>query len=267
MRGANNLKELDTRKYGGYKGGEKAYFVLVKYCSEKVLKKSVKKEYHMEFVEIPVYIARGIKNNNINLYDYVCDTLKGTNKNNISDVAILRDKVPKYQMIIGENGEEYYLVSATEVINSKQFVLGGANQQYNRLLNYIMYGKNDKWQYIQTELLDEQLTGLYDLLLSKIKDEYKGFSKEAIRIQEDNSFYKLDVKNKKEFIAEMIKLVQPDSNYPYLGKYSTGLSDRMGRKSKEKVGKKITLVDKSVTGLYERRTTFELEDDSSTKSR
>lgn len=267
MRGANNLKELDTRKYGGYKGGEKAYFVLVKYCIEKALKKKVKKEYHMEFVEIPVYIARDIKNKDINLYDYVCDILNEAYKNSVVDVEILRNKVPKYQMIIGENGEEYYLVGATEVINSKQFVLGGANQQYNRLLNYIMYGKNDKWQYIQTELLDEQLTGLYDLLLSKIKDEYKGFSKEAIRIQEDNSFYKLDVKNKKEFIAEMIKLVQPDSNYPYLGKYSTGLSDRMGRKSKEKVGKKITLVDKSVTGLYERRTTFELEDDSSTKSR
>jgi len=267
MRGADNLKELDTRKYGGYKGGEKAYFVLVKYCIEKALKKKVKKEYHMEFVEIPVYIARDIKNKDINLYDYVCDILNEAYKNSVVDVEILRNKVPKYQMIIGENGEEYYLVGATEVINSKQFVLGGANQQYNRLLNYIMYGKNDKWQYIQTELLDEQLTGLYDLLLSKIKDEYKGFSKEAIRIQEDNSFYKLDVKNKKEFIAEMIKLVQPDSNYPYLGKYSTGLSDRMGRKSKEKVGKKITLVDKSVTGLYERRTTFELEDDSSTKSR
>lgn len=267
MRGANNLKELDTRKYGGYKGGEKAYFVLVKYCIEKALKKKVKKEYHMEFVEIPVYIARDIKNKDINLYDYVCDILSEAYKNSVVDVEILRNKVPKYQMIIGENGEEYYLVGATEVINSKQFVLGGANQQYNRLLNYIMYGENDKWQYIQTELLDEQLTGLYDLLLSKIKDEYKGFSKEAIRIQEDNSFYKLDVKNKKEFIAEMIKLVQPDSNYPYLGKYSTGLSDRMGRKSKEKVGKKITLVDKSVTGLYERRTTFELEDDSSTKSR
>ena len=267
MRGANNLKELDTRKYGGYKGGEKAYFVLVKYCIEKALKKKVKKEYHMEFVEIPVYIARDIKNKDINLYDYVCDILNEAYKNGVVDVEILRNKVPKYQMIIGENGEEYYLVGATEVINSKQFVLGGANQQYNRLLNYIMYGKNDKWQYIQTELLDEQLTGLYDLLLSKIKDEYKGFSKEAIRIQDDNSFYKLDVKNKKEFIAEMIKLVQPDSNYPYLGKYSTGLSDRMGRKSKEKVGKKITLVDKSVTGLYERRTTFELEDDSSTKSR
>lgn len=267
MRGANNLKELDTRKYGGYKCGEKAYFVLVKYCIEKALKKKVKKEYHMEFVEIPVYIARDIKNKDINLYDYVCDILSEAYKNSVVDVEILRNKVPKYQMIIGENGEEYYLVGATEVINSKQFVLGGANQQYNRLLNYIMYGENDKWQYIQTELLDEQLTGLYDLLLSKIKDEYKGFSKEAIRIQEDNSFYKLDVKNKKEFIAEMIKLVQPDSNYPYLGKYSTGLSDRMGRKSKEKVGKKITLVDKSVTGLYERRTTFELEDDSSTKSR
>lgn len=267
MRGADNLKELDTRKYGGYKGGEKAYFVLVKYCIEKALKKKVKKEYHMEFVEIPVYIARDIKNKDINLYDYVCDILNEAYKNSVVDVEILRNKVPKYQMIIGENGEEYYLVGATEVINSKQFVLGGANQQYNRLLNYIMYGKNDKWQYIQTELLDEQLTGLYDLLLSKIKDEYKGFSKEAIRIQEDNSIYKLDVKDKKEFIAEMIKLVQPDSNYPYLGKYSTGLSDRMGRKSKEKVGKKITLVDKSVTGLYERRTTFELEDDSSTKSR
>ena len=267
MRGADNLRELDTRKYGGYKGGEKAYFVLVKYCIEKALKKSVKKEYHMEFVEIPVYIARGIKNNDINLYDYVCDILNEANKNSVADVEILRNKVPKYQMIIGENGEEYYLVSATEVINSKQFVLGGANQQYNRLLNYIKYGKNDKWQYIQTELLDEQLIGLYNLLIAKIKDEYKGFSKEAVRIQENNSFDKLDVKDKKEFIAEMVKLVQPDSDYPYLGKYATGLSNRMGRKTGEKVGKKITLVDKSVTGLYERRTTFELEDDSSTKSR
>lgn len=207
----------------------------------------------MEFVEIPVYIARGIKNNDINLYDYVCDILNEANKNSVADVEILRNKVPKYQMIIGENGEEYYLVSATEVINSKQFVLGGANQQYNRLLNYIKYGKNDKWQYIQTELLDEQLIGLYNLLIAKIKDEYKGFSKEAVRIQENNSFDKLDVKDKKEFIAEMIKLVQPDSDYPYLGKYATGLSNRMGRKTGEKVGKKITLVDKSVTGLYERR--------------
>lgn len=102
MRGANNLKELDTRKYGGYKGGEKAYFVLVKYCIEKALKKSVKKEYHMEFVEIPVYIARGIKNNDINLYDYVCDILNEANKNSVADVEILRNKVPKYQMIIGE---------------------------------------------------------------------------------------------------------------------------------------------------------------------
>lgn len=181
----------------------------------------------MEFVEIPVYIARGIKNNDINLYDYVCDILNEANKNSVADVEILRNKVPKYQMIIGENGEEYYLVSATEVINSKQFVLGGANQQYNRLLNYIKYGKNDKWQYIQTELLDEQLIGLYNLLIAKIKDEYKGFSKEAVRIQENNSFDKLDVKDKKEFIAEMVKLVQPDSDYPYLGKYATGLSNRM----------------------------------------
>ena len=241
MRGANNLKELDTRKYGGYKGGEKAYFVLVKYCIEKALKKSVKKEYHMEFVEIPVYIARGIKNNDINLYDYVCDILNEANKNSVADVEILRNKVPKYQMIIGENGEEYYLVSATEVINSKQFVLGGANQQYNRLLNYIKYGKNDKWQYIQTELLDEQLIGLYNLLIAKIKDEYKGFSKEAVRIQENNSFDKLDVKDKKEFIAEMIKLVQPDSDYPYLGKYATGLSNRMGRKTGEKLVKRLRL--------------------------
>jgi hypothetical protein len=138
-----------SRKFLAGIKGEKAYFVLVKYCIEKALKKSVKKEYHMEFVEIPVYIARGIKNNDINLYDYVCDILNEANKNSVADVEILRNKVPKYQMIIGENGEEYYLVSATEVINSKQFVLGGANQQYNRLLNYIKYGKNDKWQYIQ----------------------------------------------------------------------------------------------------------------------
>lgn len=267
MRGANNLKELDTRKYGGYKGGEKAYFVLVKYCSEKVLKKSVKKEYHMEFVEIPVYIARGIKNKDINLYDYVCDILNEANKNSVADVEILRNKVPKYQMIIGENGEEYYLVGATEVANSKQFVLGGANQRYNRLLNYIMYGKNDKSQYIQTELLNEQLNGLYEFLITKIMSEYKGFVDKTIKIQQSNVFYNLDVNEKKSFISEMIKFVQPDSKYPYLKKYGGGLGDRFGRKDGYKVGKKITLVDKSVTGLYERRTTFELEDNSSTKSR
>ena len=267
MRGADNLKELDTRKYGGYKGGEKAYFVLVKYCIEKALKKKVKKEYHMEFVEIPVYIARGIKNKDINLYDYVCDILNEANKNSVADVEILRNKVPKYQMIIGENGEEYYLVGATEVANSKQFVLGGANQRYNRLLNYIMYGKNDKSQYIQTELLNEQLNGLYEFLITKIMSEYKGFVDKTIKIQQSDVFYNLDVNEKKSFISEMIKFVQPDSKYPYLKKYGGGLGDRFGRKDGYKVGKKITLVDKSVTGLYERRTTFELEDDSSTKSR
>lgn len=35
------------------------------------------------------------------------------------------------------------------------------------------------------------------MLIAKIKDEYKGFSKEAVRIQENNSFDKLDVRIRK----------------------------------------------------------------------
>lgn len=67
MRGANNLKELDTRKYGGYKGGEKAYFVLVKYCSEKVLKKSVKKSIIWNLLKY-LYILQEVSKTTISTF-------------------------------------------------------------------------------------------------------------------------------------------------------------------------------------------------------
>ena len=54
---------------------------------------------------------------------------------------------------------------------------------------------------------------------------------------------------------------------PAVSKFNiAGISDGLGRKRSLPFKDKIIIVDKSVTGIYERRTCFELENGGNTKS-
>ena len=168
LRGKEELKELSVEKYGGYQGGECAYFVLVKYYTVKKKKKTEEKQWKMEFVGIPTYISYEINKGNINLKQYVCDKLKN------DTVEILRGKICKYQELMDEEGNRYFLVGPTEVANAKQFVLGSRYQKFNRLYSYI---NSENWHYIRTDELEKEIDEFFKLLQNKIHNELKAISR------------------------------------------------------------------------------------------
>ena len=173
LRGKEGLKELSVEKYGGYQGGECAYFVLVKYYTVKNKKKTEEKQWKMEFVGIPTYISYEINKGNINLKQYICDKLKN------DTVEILRNKICKYQELMDEEGNRYFLVGPTEVANAKQFVLGSRYQKFNRLYSYI---NSENWHYIRTDELEKEIDEFFKLLQNKIHNEFKGYIKDIDKV-------------------------------------------------------------------------------------
>lgn len=257
LRGKEGLKELSVEKYGGYQGGECAYFVLVKYYTVKKKKKTEEKQWKMEFVGIPTYISYEINKGNINLKQYVCDKLKN------DTIEILRGKICKYQELMDEEGNRYFLVGPTEVANAKQFVLGSRYQKFNRLYSYI---NSENWHYIRTDELEKEIDEFFKLLQNKIHNEFKGYIKDIDKVIGANTS-KLDIDKKIDYFNEIYKIVQANSSRPSVSKFNiAGISDGLGRKRSLPFKDKIIIVDKSVTGIYERRTCFELENGGNTKS-
>ncbi len=244
-------KGLNPEKYGGYKGGEKAYYSLIKNMSQKKTK--------LQFVEIPVYIAREISAGKLTLLEYMHNNL------GIEKLEICRNKIQKYQLIELEDGNQYYMVSANEIINAKELVLGGKNQKFNRLIYHM---DNETWDKIEPEELKKDMEELYLFLQGKIEKEYSGFSSTLKKIVDTEGYYELDTQERVTFLMELLKLTKASSDYPNMKSLKVkGLSDRMGRKKSIPMKNKITFIDKSIAGLHERRTCYELENGSDKKSR
>ena len=75
------------------------------------------------------------------------------------------------------------------------------------------------------------------------------------------------IDKKIDYFNEIYKIVQANSSRPAVSKFNiAGISDGLGRKRSLPFKDKIIIVDKSVTGIYERRTCFELENGGNTKS-
>ena len=211
----------------------------------------------MEFVGIPTYISYEINKGNINLKQYVCDKLKN------DTIEILRGKICKYQELMDEEGNRYFLVGPTEVANAKQFVLGSRYQKFNRLYSYI---NSENWHYIRTDELEKEIDEFFKLLQNKIHNEFKGYIKDIDKVIGANTS-KLDIDKKIDYFNEIYKIVQANSSRPSVSKFNiAGISDGLGRKRNLPFKDKIIIVDKSVTGIYERRTCFELENGGNTKS-
>ena len=177
-------------------------------------------------------------------------------------VEILRGKICKYQELMDEEGNRYFLVGPTEVANAKQFVLGSRYQRFNRLYSYI---NSENWHYIRTDELEKEIDEFFKLLQNKIHNEFKGYIKDIDKVIGANTS-KLDIDKKIDYFNEIYKIVQANSSRPAVSKFNiAGISDGLGRKRGLPFKDKIIIVDKSVTGIYERRTCFELEDRKSTR--
>ena len=116
----------------------------------------------------------------------------------------------------------------------------------------------------QKKQLTESYEDMFQYLLEKLNKEYKIFASIYEKVKEQNdTFERLDDSSKKAVINGLIDLMETgQGNLKFLG-----LGDRAGRKTGQefKTDKllKMIFIDKSVTGMYERRYKIEWDGEQS----
>lgn len=238
-------KGLDVKKYGGYQGGEAAYFVLVSYQDKK------KKKVVLQ--GIPIITAKQIDKQNLQLEDYLKDVL------GVTELDVIKRKVQKNQLI-EIDGSRFYLTAAKEVVNAKQFIFDGKHQNLMRTVCII-----DKENYSNYNLkeLEKSMNDLYAYYKEKIQTQYKEYQSIVEKIDQSGVFQNIecdtieDVKQKGQFLRELLKITKANPECANLKKFDgKKLADRMGRKGGYTIKPGTTFIEQSVTGLYERRFTI-----------
>lgn len=235
-------KGLDVSKYGGYQGGEAAYFTLLEY-QQKNKKKLI-------LQGIPVMIAKKITNGEMELEEYLQEVLE------VDQVAVIRKKVQKNQLIEDVEGNRFYLTAATEVVNAKQFVIGGKHQKFYWLIHMMDKGNYEKYDKEEVEkCMDE----FYEFFKEKMKSQYSSYESVINKIDNSGTYdaLKSKLEEKGKFLLELLKLTKANPECANMKKFNESkLADRMGRKGGYSIRTGTTFIDQSVTGLYERRQTI-----------
>lgn len=231
-------KGMNVEKYGGYSGENKAYFTIFSYIDKKNKKQ-------VEMIGIPVKTSYDIKNNKITLKEYVESQI-----DNATEVKIIKPKILKYQEYLDENNEPMVLLSDRELRTNKQLVLPS---KVNKLIYLMNKEKATEDEKIEVEMNIEEV---YNYLIKKLNDEYKSFSSIYEKAKDDktkNKFNEMSYDDKVVTINGLLDLMHKGQGN--LSKI--GLGDRAGRTRKSAFKTKdlenMTFIDKSVTGIYERR--------------
>ncbi len=229
-----------VEKYGGYTGENKSYLAIYEYVNKKG-----QKEY--ELIGIPIKISYDIKNKKTDLETYIKETCLKDKE--YSEFKIVRNKILINQEYLDENNENMRLCSDKEIRVSKELIVSPKIQE----LVYIMNSEDKKITDEQKEKLQLGYVNMYEYLLEKIQKEYKIFNNLYIKLKENtNKFAELEEKDKKSTINGIIDLMATGQG----NLKAIGLGDREGRKSGQsfKTDKllKMTFIDKSVTGMYEK---------------
>ena len=241
-------KNLSVEKYGGYLGKQSAYYVAVQDENGKKQKK---------IIGIPIYVKELEKTQPGAIDAYIKKELK------ITSYRMLKDKICKYQEII-VNGNELYLTSAKEVINAKQFFFG---EYYYNLYEALLKCLADKVPGDEKDKYDEKLVEVYNYIISKAEIQYKEYKSAFEKIKQAVDFSILSYEDKIGCLKEVLKITGADAECADITKYCPKDSEikgisRIGRKNNytfkmDNNGKdNMIFVDKSVTGLYERRYTL-----------
>lgn len=234
------LKEnMEVKKYGGYSGENKAYFIICSYIDKDG-------KLQAELIGIPIKIAYDIKNRKITLHSYIENILK-----DVTNIKILRNKIFKYQEYLDENNEPMLLVSDAEVRTCKQLVI---KPEIARLI----YNMNRENELTDDEKEEAECKALeiYNYLLEKLKNEYKGYYGCYLKLNSveiKQKFQILSFQEKISIINEIIRIMKLGSgNFKILG-LSTALGRKNGKNFKIDELNRMMFVDKSITGMHERR--------------
>ncbi len=230
---------LNSAVYGGYTGEQKAYCIVYKFLDKKNNEK-------FRLIGIPIKVATDIKNKKETLEDYL---IKYSEEKSETFLEVIKNKILKNQEYIDKNANVMMLKSDSEIKSSKQLILP---IEINELIYAINNENDDKEEYIK------RYTDVYEYvwnkLLEKMKNEYKCFESIYLKLQDKKEvFLKLDKKDKKVTINGIIEVMSNSNGN--LKKLDMG--DRSGRMSKQNFENdrviNMIFIDKSVTGMYERR--------------
>lgn len=235
---AINLKnDKSIEKYGGYTQEKKAYSTIYQY-------KDTKGKILCRLIGIPVKVATDIKNKKQTLEGYIEQI---ANERNEEFIKIIRERIMKNQEYIDENGMLMMFVSDSEIKCAKQLII---TPELNEILHYIYTGKVDEIEGRYTDIYEYA----FDKLMKKIRNEYLCFNNwyEKI-IDKKEEFMNLDKKEKCAVIEHLVSLISTSmANLKIIG-----LSDSAGRMHMQRFENKrlqnMLFIDKSVTGMYEKR--------------
>lgn len=245
------LKEnRPVEKYGGYSGENKAYYTIFSYISKKGTR-----EYKL--TGIPIQTEYKIKAGKETLENYIKQ--KELKDKEYQDFRIVKKKILKNQEYLDQNNEPMRFCSDTEIRSNKELIVDEKMQKLIYLMNQPQKELTDK----EIEEVKSNFEYMYEFLLDKLEKEYKVFESAWRKLKEKN-FNVLEDTQKKATINSLIDLMQTgQGNFKEIG-----LSTALGRKNDLKFETErllnMTFIDKSVTGMYEKRSKIEdgVEDDS-----
>lgn len=234
-------KGLDPKKYGGYSGLQNAYYVVIEYLRNG---KKIRK-----MVGIPIHVSNMVKKGSLEEYLIQSEGIEDR-----STLKILKDKIKKYQLLEYQ-GHEVYLISDTDLQNSVQFLV---DDKYDELL-YKISNNQDLLELENDPKYNELMISFLDYFAEKLNRHYPFYKSMAAQIKESKiDFISFEFKDKVDFIKQLLTITAVNSRYGDFKKFSTKIkSTEAGRtRNRSKDGWNIddmVFVDKSITGLYERR--------------
>jgi len=251
-------KYLPANKYGGFSNLNKAYMAVYSY--EEIMKNSIKKRY--DLIGIPINISYDIRNGKITLYQYLEETLKDKK---IQNINIIIERLLIGQQYSDQNGNTFKLCSEQEIRTDKQLIL---NELVSKCVSIINKDETKRSQE-ENGFLKDNYEIVYDYLVEKINNHYTfdTFSSIANKLQiKKNDYNSLESNEKEEVLKEIIKLMSTSQG----NLKKLGLGERAGRMSgksfKDETLLGMTFINKSVTGIYEKRVTINGLENNSNKS-
>lgn len=226
-------KDLDAEKYGSFSREQFAYFFV--YAASK------KGKEVLEFAPVPVRVASRVKKEADALEEYARE-LAGDK--GLEFVAVVREKLYKYQLM-EIDGSRLYLTGIKEARNAVQFAFDGREMAWLKAM------------YDGGVVDDEVLDKLYEKILGSF-ERYSARQYGALGIEDwREDFAALSSKEKTTLLKGLIAIGNGKANTVDLTSVGKGKSAGHMQPTYSKILSRdsgITLIDQSVTGMFERRT-------------
>ena len=166
------------------------------------------------------------------------------------------------QQYIDNNGNIIRLVSEAEIRSDKPLIVSYNLNKFIKLINKNSFTLNND----DKKFVNEYWIEAYDELLEILRKEYKIFASTFQKLEnKKNDYIKLDENNKHAVIDGLINLMKTSQG----NLKAIGLNDREGRMSGKTFSEKnllqMTFIDKSITGIYERRYKIDGMEDNTSK--